>query len=110
MKKKKVVKKQVKRKEASRGAFADAIQSIRPLTTTLPTSAKRMLAYQIERSLAQQDIPRSKLAKLMGTSRAAVNRLLDPENRSVTLQTIERVAQIFGKRLHIFMYDKDGVV
>ena len=90
--------------------FPDATTRLVPLSIALPSAAKRMLAYQIERALAQQSIPRSRLAQMLGTSRAAVNRLLDPENRSVTLQTIERVTQILGKQVHIFIKDQDGVV
>ena len=90
--------------------FVNPIDAIKPTKNDLPLSAKRMLVYQIEKALTKQGMPRTRLAELLGTSRAAVNRLLDPENRSVTLQTIERVSEILGKRLHIFFYDREGVL
>jgi antitoxin HicB len=68
-------------------------------------SVKRMLAYQIERETARQHITRARMAELMNTSRAAINRLLDPDNDSVTLQTMEKAADILGKRLQIFLND-----
>lgn len=68
-------------------------------------SVKRMLAYQIEREMARQNITRARMAEAMGTSRAALNRLLDPDNESVTLQTMERAAAILGKKLQIFLND-----
>jgi DNA-binding Xre family transcriptional regulator len=43
------------------------------------------------------------LAERMGTSRAAINRLLDPENPSITLQTIEKITLILGRRLHVYL-------
>ena len=45
-------------------------------------------------------------AKLMGTSRAQLDRLLDPENPSVTLQSLGRAAFVLGKRLITEMDDK----
>ncbi|MFH0811268.1 MAG: Fis family transcriptional regulator, partial [Pseudomonadota bacterium] len=41
------------------------------------------------------------MAKMMGTSRASLNRLLDPENESVTLYTLKKAASVFGKRLKL---------
>ncbi|HBM91150.1 MAG TPA: hypothetical protein DD400_04675 [Rhodospirillaceae bacterium] len=66
---------------------------------------KRMLTYQIEREMASQSLTRGVMAEMMGTSRAALNRLLDPENKSVTLQTLEKAAGALGKRLEIFFND-----
>jgi antitoxin HicB len=71
--------------------------------TKAPLSIKQMLAYQIEREMALQGINRVKMAQLMKTSRAALNRLLDPENDSVTLQTMEKASKILGKKLQIFL-------
>lgn len=68
-------------------------------------SVKRLLAYQVEREMARQGLTRVRMAELLGTSRAALNRLLDPDNNAVTLQTMERVAQVLGKRLQIFLND-----
>jgi antitoxin HicB len=41
----------------------------------------------------------------MRTSRAALNRLLDPTNASVTLQTLQKAAQVIGKRLRLELVD-----
>ena len=69
------------------------------------SSVKRMLAYQVEREMARQSLTRARMADMMGTSRAALNRLLDPDNDSVTLQTMEKAAEVLGKRLQIFLND-----
>jgi antitoxin HicB len=48
-----------------------------------------------------EKMTKTSVAKAMGTSRAAVDRLLDPENTSVTLNTLGKAASILGKRIKI---------
>lgn len=62
---------------------------------------KRVVAFQIAQLMKEKKISKMKLAQEMQTSRAAVDRLLDPANESVTLQTLERAALALGKRLHV---------
>ena len=66
-------------------------------------SLKQMIAYQIEREMAYQGISRVKMAELMKTSRAVINRLLDPANHSVTLSTLEKAGIILGKNWEIYL-------
>lgn len=62
---------------------------------------KRMLAYQIEQLMNEQNLSKTEMSRRMKTSRAALDRLLDPANQSVTLQTLDRAARALGKRLQI---------
>lgn len=62
---------------------------------------KRVLAYQLAQEMKRSKLTRTELAIRMQTSRASVNRLLDPKNVSVTLQTMERAALAIGKKLRI---------
>jgi predicted DNA-binding protein (UPF0251 family) len=71
------------------------------LTEAEAVAVKRVVAFQIARLMERNSISKSELAKRMQTSRAALDRLLDPANGSVTLQTLERAATVLGKRLHI---------
>ncbi len=66
---------------------------------------KRVLAWQISQAMVENKLTKTKMAKQMKTSRASLDRLLDPENTSVTLSTIERAAKIVGKRLRIDLVD-----
>jgi hypothetical protein len=66
-------------------------------------AAKRVIAYQLQQAMEQELLTKSALADRMHTSRTAVDRLLDPDNLSVTLQALGCAAQAFGKRLHIEM-------
>jgi antitoxin HicB len=62
---------------------------------------KRVLAWQIERAMAEQGITKSEMAKRMRTSRAQLDRLLDPENDKVQLDTVQRAAVAVGRTLRL---------
>jgi DNA-binding Xre family transcriptional regulator len=51
--------------------------------------------------MTEQNLNKTQLARRMGTSRSALERLLDPENPSVTLLTLERAARALGVRLKL---------
>ena len=60
---------------------------------------KRVLAWEIARLMKAQRLTKAELAKRMRTSRAALDRLVDPGNASVTLNTMGRAAAASGRRL-----------
>jgi DNA-binding Xre family transcriptional regulator len=60
---------------------------------------KRVLARQLSGLMQKQGLTKSELARRMQTSRAQLDRLLDPENESVTLGTLTRAAQAVGRQL-----------
>jgi antitoxin HicB len=62
---------------------------------------KRVLAWQIEQAMTEQNITKSEMAKRMKTSRAQLDRLLDPENDKVQLDTMQRAAAAVGRTLHL---------
>ncbi len=62
---------------------------------------KELVAAQIARAMQEQGLTWTAMAAHMRTSRAALNRLLDPANPSVTLQTLQKAAQVIGKRLRL---------
>jgi len=64
-------------------------------------AAKRVLAYQFGMAMKKRRLSKVSMAKRMDTSRSGLDRLLDPENSSVTLQTLERAAAVLGKKLKI---------
>lgn len=66
---------------------------------------KRVLAWQLVQLMQEQALSKQELAVRMRTSRAAVNRLLDPENESITLLTLQRAAESVGKQLRIELVD-----
>ena len=64
-------------------------------------SVKRVLAFQIERLMTEQKLSKAEMARRMNTSRAAVDRLLDPESQAATLTTLEKAAFALGRRLEV---------
>jgi len=58
---------------------------------------KKIIAYQLLEAIEREHISRTVLATRLETSRAAVNRLLDPENESITLLTLKKAANVLGK-------------
>ena len=63
------------------------------------TAIKRVLARQIERAMHERGLTKSAMAKAMRTSRPQLDRLLDPANPSVTLDTLQRAAAAVGRNL-----------
>ena len=62
---------------------------------------KRLLAIQLEEIMAETEMTKSGLAELLQTSRSQVDRLLDPENTSVTLESLEKLARAVGRQLRV---------
>jgi plasmid maintenance system antidote protein VapI len=62
---------------------------------------KRVLAIQLEEIMAETEMTKSGLAELLQTSRSQVDRLLDPENTSVTLESLEKLARAVGRQLRV---------
>jgi antitoxin HicB len=67
---------------------------------------KRVLAWQLEQAMQEQQKTKQAMAKQLHTSRSQLDRLLDPSNVSVTLDTITRAARALGKRVIIRVADK----
>jgi antitoxin HicB len=62
---------------------------------------KRVLAWQIEQAMKEQGVTKVEMAKRMKTSRAQLDRLLDPDNDKVQLDTVQRAAAAVGRKLHL---------
>ncbi len=67
---------------------------------------KRVLAWQFEQEMEKQHKTKQGMARELKTSRSQLDRLLDPENTAVTLETLTRAANILGKRLVFEIQDK----
>jgi DNA-binding Xre family transcriptional regulator len=68
-------------------------------------AAKKALAWQFAQAMKEKNVTKAALARRMNTSRAQLDRLLDPENQSVTLKTLARAAEILGMRVRIELLD-----
>ncbi len=67
---------------------------------------KRVLAWQFERAMQEQQKTKQAMAKSLKTSRSQLDRLLDPNNTAVSLETISRAADALGKELVFEIRDR----
>ena len=73
------------------------------LDATTNYAVKRVLVWQVEKAMKEQGLTKAEMARRMGTSRAHLDRLLDPENDKVQLDTVERAALAVGRRLRLVL-------
>jgi predicted XRE-type DNA-binding protein len=62
---------------------------------------KKIIAFQMQETIKKEKLTKAELAQRLETSRAAVDRLLDPYNDSITLLTLKKAASIMGKRIKL---------
>ena len=68
-------------------------------------ATKRVLAWQLQQAMRKQRKTKQAMARQLHTSRSQLDRLLDPRNVSVSLDTITRAARALGKRVIIRVAD-----
>ncbi len=81
--------------------FDDFLKEEKIYEQVQAAAIKRVIAYQIAEEMKKKNLTKTEMASRMKTSRAALERLLDPENASITLITLERAASALGKKLKI---------
>ena len=64
-------------------------------------AVKRVLAHELEAGMQKAKLTKTAMAKRMGTTRAQLDRLLNPDNPATTLQTLVKAAGAVGKRVKI---------
>jgi len=62
---------------------------------------KEVLSWQIRQAMESKKLSQARLAKFMGTSRSQVSLLLDPEDGNVTLVTLQRAAEMLGRKVRL---------
>ena len=82
-------------------SFDDFLRREAMLEEVTAVAVKRMIAWQIDQEMKSQKLTKSAMAKKMHTSRAALNRLLDATDTSLTLTTLSSAASVLGKKLRI---------
>ncbi len=62
---------------------------------------KAVIARQLTLEMKKRKITKQRMAELMKTSRAQVDRLLDPDNGSATIESLQRAAKAVGRELRL---------
>jgi antitoxin HicB len=98
-----MAKKAVKKSKGriSEESFDEFLESQSMLAEAEDVAIKRVLAWQIAEGMKAAGITKTVMASRMQTDRRQLDRLLDPENKSVTLSTLRRAATALGRKLHV---------
>ena len=71
------------------------------LEAATTVAVKRVIAWQLGEEMSKRKLSKTAMAKLMHTSRAQLDRVLNPEDGNVTLETLQRAALAVGKTLKL---------
>lgn len=82
-------------------SFDDFLEEEGILDEVSARAHKRLLALQLQDIMKESKISKTSLAMKLKTSRSQLDRLLDPETTTITLDSLERVAHAIGKKLKI---------
>ena len=82
-------------------SFDDVLAGQGMLAEAWDVAIKRVLAWQIAEGMKAKGITKTAMAAAMKTDRRQLDRLLDPENKSVTLSTLRRAATALGRKLYV---------
>ena len=83
------------------GDFDDFLAEEGILEEVSTRAQKRLLALQIADILEETSLTKTELAERMHTSRSQLDRLLDPDNTTITLDSLDRLARAVGRQLRI---------
>ena len=82
-------------------SFDDFLQEEAMLQEATAVAIKRVISWQISEEMKAQQLTKTALAKRMHTSRAALNRLLDENDSSLTLTTLASAAAALGRKVNL---------
>jgi len=68
---------------------------------TTAQSIKRVLAWQIQEAMTSKGMTKTEMAALMETSRSQLDRILDPDNVKLQLDTLYKAATVLGREVRV---------
>ena len=80
-------------------SFLEEEEGMREQTTA--AAIKQVIAWQFAEEMKRKNISKKRLAELMNTSRAQIDRILDPEKGNVTIETLQRAATLLGRQIRL---------
>ena len=82
-------------------SFDDFLEEEGTLAEAQAIAVARVLAWEVNQYLTEHNTSKTAFAKMLATSRMQVNRLVDPDDTSVNLKTMAKVAEAMGKKLEL---------
>ena len=93
-------KKSTSRKKRRIGSsFADYLKDEGAYQEASAVAIKRVLAWQLESAMEKQGVSKNEMAKRLHTSRSQLDRILDPDNDKIQLDTVFKAAQVLGREV-----------
>jgi antitoxin HicB len=90
-----------KSKQLKGSSFEDYLKEEGNADEINAIAVKRVLAWQIEQAMAKDNMSKNQMAKAMSTSRSQLDRILDPDNSRIQLDTVIKAAHVLGRELRI---------
>lgn len=87
------------------GSFDDYLAARGILDEVQAATEKRVVALQLDRFRKESNISKAELARMIGTSRTQIDRILDPKSKNLSLGTLNRAARALGKKVHYELVD-----
>ena len=82
-------------------SFSQYLEEEGALEETTAVALKRVLAWQFRQAMENRQISKNAMAKAMNTSRSQLDRILDPDNGRIQLDTLVSAARVLGRELRI---------
>ena len=82
-------------------SLEDFLAEEKILESATAKAVKSVIAWQLAEQMKEKRMTKQRLADLMRTSRAQVDRILDPEKGNVTIETLQRAALLLGRRVRL---------
>jgi predicted XRE-type DNA-binding protein len=82
-------------------SFEDFLKEEGTYEETTATAVKRVLAWQLKEAMAERHMSKNQMAKVMQTSRSQLDRILDPDNDRIQLDTVIKAARVLGREIRI---------
>ena len=82
-------------------SFSDYLKEEGTFEESKAVALKRVLAWQLRQAMEKRQMSKNAMARAMNTSRSQLDRILDPENERVQLNTLVSAARVLGRELQI---------
>ncbi len=91
-----------KKTNPNRGSSLDSFLENEGVLETFQAAAiKKVIAFELSQEMEKQAVSKNAMAKQMKTSRSQLDKLLDPDNGNVTIETLQRAATVLGKDIRV---------
>jgi len=90
-----------KKKAGIGSSFDDFLKEDGTYDETTAVAVKRVLVWQLQQAMEENKMSKNQIAKAMETSRSQLDRVLDPDNDRIQLDTVIKVARILGREVRI---------